>query len=224
MDELTVVDRALAEHLLTIEDPDEAIDTAIRLLRDDKDPEGGVSRVRQGRKRHPGFGIHKIRPLEGATVKAANKIRIIVGLRYSGFPDSIIERIMGWGARSITHIEARNIKAFQQAREELLKGAVLEYTTNVAFTRAALSESGFKAVETLTKVMDSKDAKLSEKLRAAETVLKLTVSQHEKGAGEVAGEIISSFGDALAGIARAQRSNDYIVDIDDSEVIDVEAD
>jgi hypothetical protein len=221
---LTKRDESLNAYLEEIEDPDVAIDVANRLLTDVKDPADIVSRVRQGRKRHPGYGLSKIRPLEGASVKMSNKIRVIVGLRYGGFSDVSIEKTMGWSHNNINKIEIKYPSAFQQAREELVKAAVIEYQTNVAFTRAALSESGFKAVETLTEVMDTPDAKISERLRAAETVLKLVAADKTQSPGEVAGEIISSFGDALAGIAKAQRQGDYIENVEDAEVIDVEID
>ena len=153
----------------------------------------------------------------------SSTIRQIVGLQYSGFSSAEIERIIGKAPLYVNKLEIQKPKSFQIAKEELIKSAVTEYETNLAFTRAALSESGFLAVDTLTGVMKNKDAKVSEQLKAADLTLKLLFGGGSAHPGEVAGEIISSFGNALAQISKASKRDDSYI-IDDSEVIDVEAD
>ena len=220
-DKVITLEESMDKLVEDLEDPDEAIRVANRLLSDLKEKEPVDKRTKQGRKRHPGFGLNKIRPLEGVGMKVAGKIRQIVGLRYSGHSDSEIERVFGWTMKYISKLEARQQRAFQQAREELLKAAVMEYNQNVSFARAALSESGFLAVDTLTGVMDNKKASNSEKLRAAELVLKLTLGSGHQSPGEMAGDIISSFGAALKNLSNSNRvEEDYI---HDAEVLDVEA-
>lgn len=211
------------EQLLeSLEDPDEAIKKAEQLLEEDGKDGVYISKIRQGRKRHPGFGVHRIKPLPGVQMSTASRIRIAVGLRYGGFSDALIERTMGWGKNYVFKTEIKHPQAFERAREELLKSAVSEYQQNVTMSRAALSDSAMKAVNTLDGIMDDGEAKTSERLRASELVLKLTMGQKSQSPGEMAGEIISSFGDALAKVSKASsRQNSYI---QDAEVIDVEAD
>jgi hypothetical protein len=69
--------------------------------------------------------------------------------------------------------------------------------------------------------MNDARAKPNEKLKAAELVLKLTIGSPGSSPGEMAGEIISSFGEALSKISKSAREGDYIKDLD-GEVIDVE--
>jgi hypothetical protein len=137
------ISEAIVVHDEELMDPDAAIKKAEELLAGDKSLEKVIARCRQGRKRHPGYGLQKLRPLPGASAKMGGKIRAIVGMRYSGYPDTLIEKAFGWTPSYIQKMEFRHYKAFAAAKEDLLKSAVTEYNQNVAKISTATRQNSY---------------------------------------------------------------------------------
>jgi len=215
------IKEAYDDYFEEISSVEEAEDVAEILL---KDPSvhGKIDlrSCHQGRKRHPGFGRTELAPLPDCKRNSSDKIRKIVALRYSGYSDSRIQKTLGLSDRYIRQIEVLHPKAFEIAKQELIKNAVAEYEANVAFCRAALSEIGLRAVKTLSTVMEDTSAKQNVRLRAAETVMKLLVGStpREKNIAE---GVIDKMGDFVQKVAQSSRQNpSYIHNIEDAEVVE----
>lgn len=207
--EKTAIEKSYDDFYSTLEDPREAFEVAKKLCEQDSERKDRISKYHGGQKRHPGFGRYAIRTLEGATYDQSSKIRQIVGLRYSGFSDAQIEKALGFYNKFIWKFEVKHAKAFEQARSELIKASLEEYHANVAFARAAVSEMGFRALETLFEIMNDQNERGVVRLKAAEKVLSLTFGG-PPSEGQVAGVVIDKMGDALTKIVTASKSDAYI--------------
>jgi hypothetical protein len=213
-EEKTGITAAYDEFYATLEDPKVAFEAVKKLLEEQTSKKDRISQYHGGQKRHPGFGRYAIRPLDGANAEQSSKIRQVVGLRYSGFSDSQIERALELYPKWIWRHECGHPKAFEQARSELIKSALEEYHANVAFARAAVSEMGFKALETMFNIMNDPNERGVVRLKAAEKVLSLTFGGPPTE-GQVAGVVIDKMGDALTKIVAASKSDTYIHDAEE---------
>lgn len=198
----------------TLSDPKEAFEVAKKLCEQDLEQKDRISKYHGGQKRHPGFGKYAIRPLDGADLELSSNIRHIVALRYSGFGDRQIEKSLNLYDHYIWRKECKYPKAFEQARAELIKTALEEYHANVAFARAAVSEMGFKALETMFDIMNDPNERGVVRLKAAEKVLSLTFGGGPSE-GQVAGVVIDKMGDALTKIVSASKGDTYIHDAEE---------
>jgi len=213
-EEKSSIDVSYDEFYATLEDPREAFEVAKKLCEQDSERKDRISKYHGGQKRHPGFGKYAIKPLEGANYDKSAKIRSIVGLRYSGFSDAQIEKALELYPKYIWRNECKYPRAFEQARSELIKTALEEYHANVAFARAAVSEMGFKALETLFNIMNDPNERGVVRLKAAEKVLSLTFGAAPTE-GQVAGVVIDKMGDALTKIVTASKADTYIHDAEE---------
>jgi len=213
-EEKTAIEASYDEFYATLEDPRTAFEVAKKLLEEQTSKKDRISQYHGGQKRHPGFGRYAIRPLDGANAEQSSKIRQVVGLRYSGFGDSLIEETLKLYPKWIWRHECKHPKAFEQARSELIKSALEEYHANVAFARAAVSEMGFKALETMFTIMNDPNERGVVRLKAAEKVLSLTFGGPPTE-GQVAGVVIDKMGDALTKIVAASKSDAYIHDAEE---------
>jgi hypothetical protein len=207
-----------------IENPNEAFEIAKKLCEEVDEPGETYSKYHGGRKKHPGYGRYSIKPLKGASAKISARIRMVVALRYSGFSDVQIEKGLGLYAKCIWNDEVRHPEAFAQAKSELVKAALEEYHANVAFARAAISEMGFKALETLFDLMNKPSTPDGIRLKAAEKVLTLTFGAKPTD-GQVAVQAIDKMGTTLIGLVNASKGNTYIHDaeeVQDAEYSDTE--
>ena len=210
-EEKTALEASYDEFYETLEDPRTAFEVAKKLCEQDSERKDRLSKYHGGQKRHPGFGRYVTRPLDGVSYDQSAAIRKIVGLRYSGFSDAQIEKALELYSHYIWRYECKYPKAFEQARSELIKTALEEYHANVAFARAAVSEMGFKALETLFNIMNDPNERGVVRLKAAEKVLSLTFGGGPTE-GQVAGVVIDKMGDALTKIVSASKSDSYIHD------------
>ena len=213
-EEKTALEASYDDFYATLEDPRTAFEVAKKLCEQDSERKDRLSKYHGGQKRHPGFGRYITRPLDGTDYDTSTKIRKIVGLRYSGFSDALIEKALDLYPKYIWRKEVKYPKAFEQARSELIKTALEEYHANVAFARAAVSEMGFKALETLFDIMNSPDTRPAIRLKAAEKVLSLTFGA-APSEGQVAGVVIDKMGDALTKIVSASKGDTYIHDAEE---------
>lgn len=207
---------AYEEFFDKLADPREAFDTAKMLIEKEGNNDIRFSKYHGGLKRHPGYGKYVIRTLDGVDYQKSCKIRQVVGLRYTGYPDTQIEKVLGLHNRWIWKNEIAHPGAFEQAKSELIKNALDEYHTNVAFARAAVSEMGFKALETLFLIMNDPNERGAVRLKAAEKVLSLTFGGGPSEA-TVAGDVINKMGDALSKIVTASKGGEYIHDAESVE-------
>lgn len=206
---------------MALEDPGEAFEKAKQLLEDDSDERDRISKQHKGMKRHPGYKKILVKPLDGVGYELGSKIRAVVALRYAGFPDSKIEKALGLYQKFIWKHETGHPGAFMQAREDLVKHALDEYHQNVAFSRAAISKMGMAAIDTLAELMDDPNESGSIRLKAADTVLKLTFGGPQKD-GDLAARVVGSMGGAIAEILEAAKDRSGYI-ISRGEVIDGEA-
>lgn len=213
-EEKTSIEASYDDFYETIEDPRLAFEVAKKLCEQDSERKDRISKYHGGQKRHPGFGRYVTRPLDGVSYDQSTKIREVVGLRYSGFSDSQIEKALDLYPKYIWRYECKYPKAFEQARSELIKTALEEYHANVAFARAAVSEMGFKALETLFGIMNDPNERGAVRLKAAEKVLSLTFGA-QPTEGQVAGVVIDKMGDALTKIVSASKGDTYIHDAEE---------
>lgn len=214
MSEKTAIDVSYDDFYASLEDPKEAFEIAKRLCEQDSERKDRISKYHGGQKRHPGFGKYAVKPLDGVNYDQSTKIRKVVALRYSGFSDSQIEKALDMHEKMIWRYECKYPKAFEQARSELIKTALEEYHANVAFARAAVSEMGFKALETLFEIMNDPNQRGQVRLKAAEKVLTLTFGAAPTE-GQVAGVVIDKMGDALTKIVSASKGDNYIHDAEE---------
>ena len=213
-EEKTALEASYDNFYETLEDPRTAFEVAKKLCEQDSERKDRLSKYHGGQKRHPGFGRYVVRPLDGVSYDQSAKIRKVVGLRYSGFSDSQIENALQLYPKYIWRYECKYPKAFEQARSELIKVALEEYHANVAFARAAVSEMGFKALETLFNIMNDPNERGVVRLKAAEKVLSLTFGGGPSE-GQVAGVVIDKMGDALTKIVSASKGDTYIHDAEE---------
>lgn len=202
---------------------EEAYTVADALLEDIKKAPVEKKRKRRGEDGRelsvPSFAVINLPPLEGCRTETSDNIRKVVALRFSGYTDSEICRQLDKNKCWINILEVRHPKAFQLAEAELLKNCKMAYERNVTICRAALSDIGMAAVKTLGKVMEDTEAKPRERLRAAETVLKLMIgtTPNEKS---VAQGVVINMGDVAQKYEQHMRqSQSYIHNIEDAEVV-----
>jgi len=214
LSEKTSIEASYDDFYETLNDPREAFEVAKKLCEQDLERKDRLSKYHGGQKRHPGFGRYAIRTLDGADLELSSNIRQIVALRYSGFGDAQFEKALELYPKYIWRKECKYPKAFEQARSELIKTALEEYHANIAFARAAVSEMGFKALETMFDIMNDPNERGSVRLKAAEKVLSLTFGA-APSEGQVAGVVIDKMGDALTKIVSASKGDAYIHDAEE---------
>lgn len=218
----TAIVEAYERAELAMDDPSEAFEKAKQLLESDLDDRQRISKHNRGMKRHPGYNKILVKPLDGVGYELGTKIRAVVALRYAGYPDTKIEKALGLYNKFIWKHETGHPEAFVQAKEDLVKNALDEYHQNVAFSRAAVSKMGLAAVETLAELMDDKNASGAVRLKAADTVLKLSFGGPGKESDIVA-QAVGSMGGAIAEILEATKDRGGYI-ISRGEVVDGEAD
>lgn len=170
---MILIEKAFEEYLESIEDPDKASSIASSLLSDWNPPKAIPGEHQQGRKRHPGDKRYKLPLLKGVTAPMSKKIRAAVALRYSGFNNYSIERMLGFSNKYLYKTELAHPDAFEEARQDIMRETLSEYYGNLLVIRGALTRSGHRAVKTLCDVMDDKTAAAGTRAKAAETILKL---------------------------------------------------
>ena len=216
---MDIIQKSYEEYIESIEDPETAHAVAQALLVDTETPKlsPGVSQV--GRKRFPGIKKYNLAPLPGCKESTSKKIRAIVGLRYSGFNNMKIERMLGFSNKYIHTTEVRHPDAFEEAKQDLMRETLSEYYGNLLVIRGALSRAGHKAVQTLAEVVDDKKAAPGIRVKAANSILELI---NIKGAGKTStpSDIIDSLTNFYEHTRDPKFSGDVIVDAQVEEAMD----
>jgi|GEM_PF-6378258 len=193
-----------------MEDPERAFEKSKDLAK--RTPhESTLSRNNSGRKRNPGWKKQRRKPIPGCTDLQSERIWSTIALRYSGMSDNAIERELGLSEKAIRDMEANHADAFEWCREQYLRNAVTEYGSNLILANVGLSQAAIVASETLLKVISSPNSKTSDRIRAAEIIIK------NSGVGMVkpkmdGSKFVEALSEQLATALQEDNQGTYIVD------------
>jgi len=195
---------------------EKALATSKELTKEVKEaPKKSLSRAGGKRKE---YGKSEREPYPGLSKEDSDKIRHLVGLRFSGY--TLMESFDEVGINRGTGPGwiARRQDAYNMAEHELMETALRGYQTNLWIMRTALSELGPRAVRTLGELMDNKKESGATRLKAATAVLKMVDVDHSATGGAQEGlakELADQIRTALSDI-----QSNKIIDAEDAEVIE----
>ena len=123
-------------------------------------------------------------PLNGCDAETSDKLRSLIGARFSGFTLEESAKQIGMSISAANSLRIRHPEAYAEAQQEHVQRSLEVHHGNMYILNSLLSDMGPRAMKAIDKILRAKATKPETRLKAAQLALEMLGMNHRHVASD----------------------------------------